>query len=99
MLFCVTTRGRDRIFNKPRDSAMVRTASSRTALLALTKLMPLVGAVAARFENRGIWTPPALLPLTTGYSGFGVLPTLRGDVPTEVAPPMPVGLLPQPNPS
>src|SRR6476646_1136309 len=98
MLFWVTTRGRDRIFNKPRDSAMVRTAASRNALLAFTKLKPLFGADTPRFENSGIWTPP-VPPVTTGYSGFGVFPTLSGEVPAEVAPPMPVGLLPQPNPS
>ena len=45
MLFCVTTRGRDRIFSKPRDSASVRTVSIRTLLLALMKLRPLVGLV------------------------------------------------------
>ena len=35
-MFCVTTRGRDRIFSRPRDSARVRTVSIRTLLLALT---------------------------------------------------------------
>src|SRR6478672_5385503 len=98
MLFWVTTRGRDRIFNNPRDSAIVRMASSRNALLAFTSVRPLVGAFAARFENNGMWTPLPV-PLTIGYSGFPVFPTPTGEAPTEVAPPTPVGLLPQPNPS
>ena len=66
MLFWVTTRGRDRIFSKPRDSAMVRMASIRTLLLALTKLRPLVGLVTARFENSGICVPVvASVPVPT----------------------------------
>ena len=63
MLFCVTTRGRESIFSKPRDSAIVRMASMRTLLLALTKLRPLVGLVTGRFENRGIWLPVVVLPV------------------------------------
>src|SRR5260370_34005316 len=102
MLFCVTTRGRDRIFNKPRDSAMVRIASSLTALLAFTKLRPLVGPLAARFENSGICTPvPGLgaeVPMI-GYSALPVLKTDTGDVPTELAPPRPFAWLPKPKPS
>ena len=54
MLFWVTTRGRDSTFSKPRDSAIERTASIRTVLLAFTKVKPLVGDVDPRFENNGI---------------------------------------------
>ena len=58
MLFCVTTRGRERIFSKPRDSAIVRIASIRTLLLALTKLRAAGRpGVTPRFENSGICTP------------------------------------------
>ena len=57
MLFCVTTRGRERTFSKPRDSAIERMASMRTLLLAFTKLNPLVGEVDPRFENNGIEAP------------------------------------------
>jgi hypothetical protein len=57
MLFWVTTRGRDRIFNKPRDSAIDRIASIRMLLLALMKDNPLEGAVDPRFENSGIVLP------------------------------------------
>src|SRR6185312_4428824 len=100
MLFCVTTRGRDSIFSSPRDSAIVKMASRRTLLLALMKLRPLVGPFAARFENSGICTPLLLLPPpTTGYIGFGVFPTVKGEVPTDVDPPTPEGLFPQPNPN
>ncbi len=63
MLFWVTTRGRESIFSKPRDSAMVRMASIRTLLLALTKLRPLVGLVTGRFENNGIVLPVVVPPL------------------------------------
>src|SRR2546427_11084306 len=102
MLFCVTTRGRDRIFNKPRDSAIVRIASSLTALLAFTKLRPLVGPVAARLENNGICTPlpgaGAEVPLI-GYSAPGVLKTEVGDAPTALAPPRWLAWLPKPKPS
>src|SRR5262249_3766657 len=102
MLFCVTTRGRERIFNSPRDSAMVRMASSRMELLALMKLRPLVGPVTPRFENKGILTPlpgeGAWVPLT-GYIAPGVLNADKGEVPTELAPPTPVGPLPHPKPS
>src|SRR5260370_34725074 len=99
MLFGVTTRGRARIFNKPRDSAMVRIASSLTALLAFTKLRPLVGPLAARFENCGICTPvPGLgaeVPMS-GYSALRVLKTDTGDALTELAPPRPFAWLPPP---
>src|SRR5438270_4752744 len=98
MLFCVTTRGRERIFNNPRDSAMVRMASRRTLLLALMKLRPLVGPLAARFENSGICTPVvgvgAAVPII-GYNGL-VPNTVVGDVPTALAPPMDVRPLPHP---
>src|SRR6267142_1830457 len=97
MLFWVTTRGRERIFSKPRDSAMVRIASMRTLLVAFTKLKPLVGLVTGKLENRGIWVA-APVPLTM-YSGFGVFPTSTGEVPTLVAPPMAVGELPHPKPN
>jgi hypothetical protein len=53
----VTTRGRDRTFSKPRDSAIESTASMRTVLLAFKKVKPLVGAVEPRFENKGIEFP------------------------------------------
>src|SRR5579863_4531427 len=102
MLFWVTTRGRERIFNRPRDSAMVRMTSSRTALLAFTKLRPLVGPTAPRFENNGICTP--VLPVGAevpmiGYCAPGVLKTESGEVPTALAPPTPVDPLPNPKPS
>jgi len=54
MLFCVTTRGRDRTFSKPRDSAMVSRTSICMLLVALTKERPLVGPTAPRLENNGI---------------------------------------------
>src|SRR6266498_803548 len=97
MLFCVTTRGRDRIFNKPRDSAMVRIASRRTLLVALTKLRPLVGPMAGKFENNGICVAVGLPVIM--YVGAGVFPTMIGETPAPVAPPTAVGLLPHPNPS
>src|SRR5581483_4714031 len=99
MLFWVTTRGRERIFSNPRDSAIVRMASRRTLLLSLVKLSPLVGPLAARFENSGI--DIALAEPIMGYNGFGVtpLPTVIGDGPTAFAPPIPVGRLPQPKPN
>src|SRR5580704_12497068 len=61
ILFCVTTRGRDSTFSKPRDSAIESTASMRTVLLAFRKVKPLVGEVAPRFENNGIEFPPVVL--------------------------------------
>src|ERR1022692_4367820 len=65
ILFWVTTRGRDRSFSMPRDSAIERTASLRTVLLAFKKVKPLVGYVGARFENNGIYDPvDELLPGT-----------------------------------
>src|SRR5689334_9484925 len=97
MLFWVTTRGRERIFNNPRDSAIVRIASIRIALLAFTKLRPLVGPVTPRFENNGIVTPVPL-PFTK-YVGLGVLPTINGDCPTADAPPTALGPLPHPIPN
>src|ERR1022692_5268625 len=57
ILFWVTTRGRDRTFSKPRDSAMESTASIRTVLLAFRNVKPLVGEVEARLENKGIVDP------------------------------------------
>src|SRR5579863_1418917 len=101
MLFCVTTRGRDRIFSNPRDSSMERMASSRTEELAFRKEKPLVGPVAPKFENKGICTPVLpvgrLVPII-GY--LGTMPKVEvGDVPTAEAPPTEVALLPQPNPS
>src|SRR5271165_4808485 len=102
MLFWVTTRGRERIFNRPRDSAMVRTASNRTALLAFTKLIPLVGPTAPKFENSGICTPVfpvgAAVPMI-GYDAPGVLKTESGEGPTVLEPPTPVAALPKPKPS
>ena len=53
----MTTRGRDRTFSKPRDSAIVRTASMRTVLLAFRKVKPLLGEVEPRLENKGIDDP------------------------------------------
>src|SRR2546425_6024442 len=98
ILFWVTTRGRERIFSKPRDSAIVRIASKRTLLLAFTRLRPLVGAPAARFENKGICTPVpgvgAPVPVI-GYDAPGVLKTLVGEVPTALAPPTCVGEFPK----
>ena len=63
MLFCVTTRGRERIFSNPRDSAAVSTASTRTLLLAVMKLRPLDGLVTGKLENSGIWVPVPLPPV------------------------------------
>src|SRR6266478_3702746 len=101
MLFCVTTRGRERIFSKPRDSAMVRTASMRTLLLALRKLMPLFGLVTGRFEDNGICWPVVgegtEVPII-GYSGLRPK-TDVGEVPTADAPPTALVPLPQPKPS
>src|ERR1700682_1174450 len=89
MLFCVTTRGRERIFSKPRDSAIVRMASMRTLLLALRKLMPLFGLVTGRFENNGICWPVVgegtEVPMI-GYSGLRPK-TEAGEDPTADAPP------------
>src|SRR3954451_6945840 len=101
MLFCVTTRGRDRIFSNPRDSAIVRMASMRTLLLALTKLNPLVGLVTGILENSGIVLPvveppPDVPPVM--YPGVSP-PTVVGEVPTEDAPPTAVLPSPQPKPS
>src|SRR6476469_10766657 len=102
MLFCVTTRGRERIFNKPRDSAMVRMASSRALLLAVRKLKPLVGPVTPRLENNGIFTPVpavgALVPMI-GYSAPGVPNALVGELPTALAPPKADPALPNPKPN
>ena len=57
MLFCVTMRGRERTFSKPRDSAIVRIMSIRMLLVALISCRPLVGPIAPRFENSGIELP------------------------------------------
>src|SRR5499425_3913747 len=95
MLFCVTTRGRDRIFSKPRDSASVRIVSMRTLLLALMKLRPLVGLVTGRFENRGmicpVEDPPAVM-----YVG---LKPLVNSGEFAAAPPTAVCPLPHPKPN
>src|ERR1700746_2989963 len=102
MLFCVTTRGRDRIFSNPRDSAIVRSTSMRTLLLALTNCRPLVGLVTPKLENKGICVPLALPPPpVTMYCGFEATPapTLVGVVPTFWTPPTADGVFPQPNPS
>src|SRR5579863_6902661 len=101
MLFCVTTRGRERIFSNPRDSSMVRTASIRIAELALINERPLVGPVAGKLENNGICAAvvgvAGLVP-TIGY--FGAIPNVESvDVPAASGPPTPVEALPQPNPS
>src|SRR6266550_7216128 len=97
MLFWVTTRGRDRIFSNPRDSAIVKIASMRMLLLALTKLIPLFGLVTGRLENRGIWVADPV-PVTM-YMGFGVFPTITGELPTLLAPPTALGPLPHPKPN
>src|SRR5580693_10696306 len=88
ILFCVTTRGRDRTFSKPRDSAIERTASMRTVLLAFRKVKPLVGEVAPRFENNGIELPvePVVVPGTVMHPGVKP-PTVVGEEPTAEAPP------------
>src|SRR6202451_923001 len=101
MLFCVTTRGRDRIFSSPRDSSMVRMASSRTAELALIIEKPLVGPVAPKFENNGICTPVDAVGWVVPTIGYlGTMPKVdSGEVPAEDAPATPVAALPQPNPS
>src|SRR5690349_3723293 len=101
MLFCVTTRGRERILSNPRDSAMVRIASIRTLPLEFWNPIPLVGLVTGKFENSGIWlsvVPVGAAVPTMVYSG---LPpnTPIGDVPTLVAPPIAVVPLPQPKPN
>src|SRR5215469_5871790 len=99
MLFCVTTRGRDRIFSKPRDSAIVSTASIRTLLLALTKVRPLVGLVTGRFENSGICAPVVLeAPPVVIQLGLSPLMVV-GEVPTDDAPPTAECPLPQPKPN
>src|SRR5215475_10402795 len=101
MLFCVTTRGRDKIFSKPRDSAMVRMASRRTILLEVWNEKPLVGASAGMFENSGIWfrvVDVGAEDPTMAYSGFPPK-TPTGDVPTALAPPTVDEALPHPNPS
>src|SRR5271163_1182510 len=100
MLFCVTTRGRERTFSKPRDSAIERMASMRTLLLAFTKLKPLVGEVDPRFENNGIDEPEPLPPVpgTVIYPGFSPL-TVVGDEPAAWFPPRALCPLPQPKPS
>src|SRR5438034_4951187 len=101
MLFWVTTRGRERIFSKPRDSARVKIASMRTLLLALTKLIPLLGLVTGRFENNGICWPVvgegAVVPMI-GYNGLRPK-TDVGEVPTDDAPPIELVPLPHPKPS
>src|SRR5215469_15761432 len=101
MLFCVTTRGRDKIFSNPRDSAMVRTASRRTLLLEVWKEIPLVGPTAGMFENSGIWfavlAEGTAVP-TMGYRGVPPK-TPSGEVPTALAPPTLLAPLPHPNPS
>src|SRR3954466_3239157 len=84
-LFCVTTRGRERIFSKPRDSAMVSKKSIRKLLEAFRNWKPLVGLVTGWFENRGICVPPVEVPpLEIMYIGFGAIPepTVVGVVPT-----------------
>src|SRR5271165_1281937 len=101
MLFWVTTRGRDRIFNNPRDSAMLIKASIRTELLTFRNENPLVGPAGARLENSGICTPVvgegAEVPMI-GY--FGLTPNVEvGVMPTAGTPPTEVDALPQPNPS
>src|SRR5215469_18257917 len=99
MLFWVTTRGRDRILSKPRDSAIVRIASMRTLLLAFRKVKPLVAWVTGRLENRGICVPAAPPePPTVMYPGVSPL-TCVGDVPAALAPPSAVWPLPQPKPN
>src|SRR3982750_2761847 len=102
MLFWVTTRGRDKIFNSQRDPAMASRASIRKLLLAFTIWKPLVGLVTGRFENNGICEPvvPELVPETM-YCGLGTipLPAVVGVVPTLWSPPMAVCPLPQPIPS
>src|SRR5215471_1481973 len=100
MLFCVTTRGRDRIFSNPRDSAMVRMASRRTLLLEVWNERPLVGPTTGMFENSGIWfrvLPEGSDVPTMGYNGVPPK-TPTGDVPTELAPPRLLVPLPHPNP-
>src|ERR1035437_7312717 len=95
MLFCVTTRGRERIFSSPRDSAMVSTRSIRMLLVALTKERPLVGPFAGKFENSGI------NPLVFWYKMLLrlVLDGVLGELPTACAPPIALGPLPQPKPN
>src|SRR5208337_1429339 len=95
MLFCVTTRGRERIFSNPRDSAMVRIKSTRMLLLALTNEKPLVGPVAGKFENSGICPAAPADWMYNGCNPFSVI----GEDPTDPAPPAAVGPLPQPKPN
>src|SRR5438552_18895213 len=97
MLFWVTTRGRERIFSKPRDSARVKIASMRTLLLALTKDIPLFALLTGRLENRGIWGS-APVPGTLD-KGAGVAPTITSQLPTLLAPPPALGPWPDPKPN
>src|SRR4051794_38523457 len=101
MLFCVTTRGRERIFSSPRDSAMVRMASMRMLLLEFWNPIPLVGLVTGRFENNGIWLmlvgEGAVFPIIV-YSGLPPNVPI-GEVPTLPAPPTVVVPLPHPKPN
>src|ERR1700690_2721368 len=98
MLFCVTTRGRERIFSKPRDSAMVRTASICILRVALMKLRPLVGLVAGWLENRGIVVAVVAVGTEVPVIGYrGLRPKVpSGAAPAEFAPPTPLTPLPQP---
>src|SRR5713226_1102058 len=96
MLFCVTTRGRERIFSSPRDSTNWSRKSMRMLLVAFTIWKPLVGDGKPKFENSGI-CDPLVPPPETMYSGLGTKPLLTavGVVPTPCTPPMAVGPLPQ----
>src|SRR5262249_24279230 len=101
MLFCVTTRGRDKVFSNPLDSGMVRMASRRTLLLEVWKVMQLVGPTPGMFEKNGIWVAVLAEGSAVPTMGYNGLPpkTPTGDVPTALAPPTLLEPLPKPNPS
>src|ERR1017187_128386 len=99
ILFWVTTRGRDRTFSKPRDSAMESTASIRTVLLAFRNVKPLVGEVEARLEHKGIVVPGFEAVLGTGMYAGDREPAVVGERPAVEFPPMALWPSPQPKPS
>src|SRR5690242_16673801 len=101
MLFWVTMRGRERIFSKPRDSAIVKMVSRRTLLSRVMKLMPLVGQFELpKFEKSGMAPPPDALPVPESmYLGAPPVVAVIGEVPTLLAPPTAVALLPHPKPT
>src|SRR5215467_5391489 len=96
ILFCTVIVGRDRIFSKPRLSAAVRMKSRRKPAVVLLNSMPLVGPVAARFENSGIEVGSPGEVMNRGTCPVGKV-TLIGLV--VVAPPTALLPLPKPTPN